>query len=243
MLYADIHRHLDGSLRPSTVAELAARQGLTVPPDLAFHAGMGLDQALSRFAFTLSLLQQPDAVTRVASEICEDAASEGVSTLELRFAPQLHGGGSIPEIVDAALDGIAGRAGLTLCLLYGQAPTVGDALLDAATAILDLGARRIGHGTTLLDDPEVLALVLDRQVTIEACPTSNWHVGAVPSVAAHPLPQWLERGVRACINTDNTLLSAVDAPEEYRRAASIPGMSPALLQQALAAGHAAAFQR
>jgi adenosine deaminase len=38
---ADLHRHLDGSLRPATVADLAAKRGLSVPPDLAFSCGMG----------------------------------------------------------------------------------------------------------------------------------------------------------------------------------------------------------
>ena len=66
---AELHLHLDGSLRLSTVRELAARAGLPVPPDLLFHAGMGLTEALSRFAFTLSLLQQPAEVRRVASEL------------------------------------------------------------------------------------------------------------------------------------------------------------------------------
>ncbi len=47
---ADLHRHLDGSLRRSTVEELASRAGLTVPEALAFSPGMGLSAALSRFA-------------------------------------------------------------------------------------------------------------------------------------------------------------------------------------------------
>ncbi|HZV00670.1 MAG TPA: adenosine deaminase, partial [Planctomycetota bacterium] len=85
----DLHRHLDGSLRPSTVRELAARKGVAVPPDLPFRQGMGLAAALERFRFTLSLLDTADAVRRVAREICEDAAAEGVTTLEVRFAPQL----------------------------------------------------------------------------------------------------------------------------------------------------------
>src|SRR6185369_6374685 len=119
---ADLHRHLDGSLRPSTIAELAREAGVRVPDDLAFSPGMGLDAALSRFAFTLSLLQSPAAVKRVAAEICEDAAAEGVTTLEIRFAPQLHRGAGIEAIVEAAITGIAGRAGLILCGLYGEPP-------------------------------------------------------------------------------------------------------------------------
>jgi adenosine deaminase len=297
MPLADLHRHLDGSLRPSTLEELAARAGRAVPGDLAFSPGMGLGAALSRFAFTLSLIQRPAEVRRIAAEICEDAAAEEVTTLEIRFAPQLHKGGSIESIIDAALEGIAGRAGLILCGLYGEPPSLLGELVEHAAsrpgvvgidlaggpaptqefqladyaapfrraaalglgrtvhagegrppeeirvAIAELGAQRIGHGTTLLDDPAVLDLVIARGVTIEACPTSNVHTGAIPSVAAHPLPRWLQFGVRACINTDNTLLSAVDAPEEHRRALAIPGMDSSLCERAIACGHAARFSR
>ena len=293
---ADLHRHLDGSLRPSTVEELAARARVAVPVDLEFHAGMGLEAALSRFAFTLSLLQTPAAVRRVAEEICEDAQAEGVRTLEIRFAPQLHRGAEPEAIVDAALEGIAGRAGLLLCGLYGEpveqlerlvtiaaergaagidlaggpAPFHTVALADYArpcararelglgvtihaaegrppaeirAAIEQLHAQRIGHGTTLLDDPSVVELVLERKVTIEACPTSNMHTGVIASTNEHPLPKWLSLGVRACINTDNTLLSDVDSRTEHARAAAMPGMTSELLEAAIGFGHAAAFAK
>jgi adenosine deaminase len=285
----DLHRHLDGSLRPSTVRELAAGRGVEVPEPLAFQPGLGLQAALARFAFTLSLLDRPEAVSRVASEICEDAEQDGVTTLEIRFAPQLHG--DIPSFVDAALEGIAGRAGLILCGLYGEPPGLLEQLasqrgvvgLDLAggplpqhrwsladysgafelaaqrglgrtvhagegrpaseirDAVQLLGAQRIGHGTSLLNDPGVLGLVLESGVCIEACPTSNWHVGVLDRVEDHPLARWLDLGVRACVNTDNTLLSQVTASEEHRRAAGLVGMTPALLERAIACGHAAAF--
>ncbi len=294
---ADLHRHLDGSLRPETARALAADMGLEVPADLPFRPGLGLDACLARFAFTLSLLQSPDAVARVAGEICADAAAEGVTTLEIRFAPQLHRGAPTEAIVDAALDGVAGRAGLILCGLYGEAPDVlqhlvtiaesrpGVVGLDLAggpapghaftladyapafrraaelglgrtvhagegrppaeirAAIEVLGATRIGHGTTLLDDPSVVELVLERGVTLEACLTSNWHVGAIPRVADHPLARWLALGVRACVCSDNTLLSATDAAAELRHARALPGMTDALLRRAVEHGHAAAFRR
>lgn len=294
---ADLHRHLDGSIRPSTLQELAASLGHAVPRDLPFSAGMGLEAALARFAFTLSLLQDPPAVRRVAAEMCDDAAREEVGTLEIRFAPQLHRGARIDAVVDAALEGCAGRAGVILCGIYGEPPSVLDELVRVAAsrpgvvgidlaggplpthrstmasyapafrrardaglgrtvhagegrppseiraAIELFDAQRIGHGTTLLDDPSVLDLVLERGVTLEACPTSNVHTSVIPSLQAHPLPRWLELGVRACVNTDNTFFSAVDSPEEHRRAASIPGMTPGLLAAAVAHGHAAAFRR
>lgn len=292
---ADLHRHLDGSLRRSTLEQLAAEAGVTLPPSLAFHAGMGLEAALACFSVTLSVLQTPSAVQRVAAEMCEDAAAENVTTLEIRFAPQLHKGGSPAEIVDAALAGIAGGAGLILCGLYGEPPDVlhshvalgrtrpgvvgidlaggpasdhrfamgdyeapfsrardqglgrtvhageGRPPAEIAVAIRRLHAQRIGHGTTILQDPAVVDLALERQITLEACVTSNHQVGAITAPEEHPLPRWLARGLRGCICVDNTLLSEVNALEEHRRVAALPGMTPALLEQAIANGHAGAF--
>ncbi len=295
MTLSDLHRHLDGSLRPSTLAELRQEAGLDVP-DVRFFAGMGLQAALANFVVTLSVLQSPGAVRRVAAEICEDAAADGVHALEIRFAPQLHGDDP-GAIVDAALEGIAGRAGLILCGLYGEDPAILDAHVELArtrpgvvaidlaggpvpghsydladyvrpftrardlgigrtvhasegrppheihTAVQVLHAQRIGHGTTLLDDAHVLDLVRQRGVTIEACPTSNWQVGVIDSVEAHPMAQWLRQGVRVCVNTDNTLMSDVTASEEHARAGHIEGMTPDLLAAAVQFGREAAFRR
>ncbi|MGE0709880.1 MAG: adenosine deaminase [Planctomycetota bacterium] len=293
----DLHRHLDGSLRASTVEELARERQRYVPRRLKFTRGMGLDEALSRFGFLLSLLQEPAAVRRVAAEICEDAAQEGVSVLELRFAPQLHRAAPLEEVVDAALEGAAGRAGIILCGLYGEPPELLGRLVEAAAtrpgvvgldlaggpsptqrwiledyarpfrraaelglgrtvhasegrppeeiaiAIEVLGAQRIGHGTTLLEDPAVLDLVVERGVTLEACLSSNEHTGAIERVSEHPLPQWLRAGVKVCLCTDNTFLSDTTLPRERDLARRIKGMNEELLARTLEHGRAAAFRR
>jgi adenosine deaminase len=292
---ADLHRHLDGSLREVTLRELAAAAGVEVPSNLRFTPNMGLGQALACFRVTVAALQRADALRRVASEICEDAAREEVTTLELRFAPQLHG--AIEPAIDAVLDGLAGRAGLILCALYGDSPAEvevlvragaqrkgvvaidlagGPALVNAwklgdyarpfrlaaelglgrtvhagegrppseiRTAIVELGAQRIGHGTTLLADPEVVELVRERGVVIEACLTSNLHTGVIRQIADHPLPRWLAAGVRACICTDNTLFSATSSEAEHALARALPGMTDELMEQAIRTGHATAFSR
>ena len=293
----DLHRHLDGSLRPETALSLAKRLDVPLPSPLEFRPGIGLEGALARFEFTLRLMQEPEVVRQVASEACEDALAEGVTTLELRFAPQLHGGGSMGEVVDAALEGIADRAGLVLCGLYGESPEVLGQLVDAgapragvvgidlaggpqtgdgyrledysdvfhgaagaglgrtvhaaegrspqeiAVAIEKLGAQRIGHGTTILEAPDVVALVREREVTLEACVTSNVHTGVIEDIADHPLPRWIDLGLRVCVCADNTLFSRTDAAEELRRVATIPGMDEAKLDQVVAEGHRAAFRR
>jgi adenosine deaminase len=294
---ADLHRHLDGSLRLSTLKELLAAKGKSVRRDLTFRPGMGLERALERFAQTLAGLQEPPAVKRVAAEMVEDAAREGVTTLEVRFAPQLHRGAPPEAIIDAALEGLAGKAGLILCGLYGEPPAVLEGLVAAAAtrpgvvgidlaggpssehrwilesyrhaftrakelgigrtvhagegraaeeirmAIEVLGAQRIGHGTTLLEDDDALRLVLERGVTIEVCLTSNLHTDAIPSLKEHPLPEWLKRGVKVAICTDNTLLSDTDAPKEHKRVLDLRGVTRDALERMIAQGHAAAFKR
>lgn len=292
----DLHRHLDGSLRPQTLRQLADERGLVVPDTLGFWPGMGLDAALAQFAFTLSLLDTPEAVSRVAAECVEDAEADGVGVVEVRFAPQLHGP-PLDVVVDAALRGLDGCAGLILCVLYGDAPDLAEALVDLAIpragvvgidlaggplpthrfgmrdygpafqragrhglgrtvhagegrppaeiglAIEALGAERIGHGTTVLEDPAVTELVLRRGVTLEACLTSNWQVGVISELAAHPLPRWLDMGIRACVNTDNTLLSDTTSAAEHRLARALPGMTDALLGRAIHCGLTACFTR
>ncbi len=295
--FADLHRHLDGSLRLQTLQELAAQLSIEVPQELCFFQGMGLMEALSRFEVTLSVLQTADAVKRVAGEICEDAISDNVTNLEIRFAPQLHKGAPIETIVDAALDGIDGRAGLILCVLFGESPEVPAKLVEVAssrsgvvgldlaggpsgsdrwamadyaqafdearqvgigrtvhagegrppeeirTAIELLHAQRIGHGTTMLDDMSVVDLVLERDVTIEACPTSNMHVGAIATVADHPIAKWLELGVTVCVCPDNTLLSDVTSSQEHQRVARIQGIEAEQMARIIEAGHRGIFSR
>lgn len=294
---ADLHRHLDGSLRISTVEELAGRNGIPIPEPLYFWRGMGLEAALACFQFTLSLLQEPETVTRVAAEMCEDAEHEGVTTLEIRFAPQLHNGAAVEAVIDAAIQGVDGRAGLILCGLYGEPPEVLLGLVEAArtrpevvgidlaggpqgshdwrmtdyatafqrasdlgigrtvhagegrppgeirVAIEQLRAQRIGHGTTILQDPSVVELAVAREVTLEACVTSNVQTGVVTAVEEHPVHHWLEAGLKACVCVDNTLFSDLTAPEELRRVGKIPGMNPMSLDRLVACGHEAAFRR
>ena len=112
---------------------------------------------------------------------------------------------------------------------------------EIRVAIEVLDAQRIGHGTTLLDDPRLVDLVRERDVCIEACVSSNLHVGAIPHLEAHPIAQWLAQEVPVCICTDNTLLSDVSAPEEYQRVAKLPAMDEDKMARAIRAGHSAAF--
>ncbi len=94
----DLHCHLDGSLRLSTLIELAQERGVKLPSetpegllDLVFKEQYrDLPDYLHGFAYTCAVLTDEEALERVAYELGQDCLAEGVHYLEVRFAPQLH---------------------------------------------------------------------------------------------------------------------------------------------------------
>ncbi len=94
----DLHLHLDGSLRLSSLIEMAKSQRLELPSceesgmnELVFkerYANLG--EYLAGFAYTVGVLQTPENLERAAYELAEDSHNEGVRYIEVRFAPQLH---------------------------------------------------------------------------------------------------------------------------------------------------------
>lgn len=108
-------------------------------------------------------------------------------------------------------------------------------------AVLELGAERIGHGIRAIEDPAVVDLLLEREIPLEVCPTSNLHTSTVPSYRAHPLPALLRRGVRATLNSDDPSISGIDLTHEYRVAASELALLPAEIRRLQENALAAAF--
>ena len=112
-----LHDHLDGGLRPSTIIDLASEYGYddlpTTDPDaLATWIRRGADRKslelyLETFAHTVGVMQERDAIVRVAAECAEDLAADGVSYAEVRMAPELctERGLTLDEAVEAMLDG------------------------------------------------------------------------------------------------------------------------------------------
>ena len=85
--------------------------------------------------------------------------------------------------------------------------------------------ERIAHGPGTIDDPELMAELRSRVVTLDLCPTSNWQAGIVPSVAAHPLARLHRAGVPVTLNTDDTTVSDITLSEEYVGAVEQVGLT------------------
>jgi len=282
---AELHVHLDGSLRPSTIIELAPEVGLEIPssdPEELAHAlsasgSKDLADYLSKFSTTLALMQTAEALERTAFELAADSAAENIRYLEVRYSPVLHtsDGMALEDAVAAPLKGLAKaeaelgiRTGLIICGIRSLDPTVSLRLAELAVAFKDQGvvgfdlagaepgnpardhlaafqhairnnlaltihagegdgaesiaqavhecnARRIGHGTRLLEDPALEAFVNDFRIPLEVCLTSNVQTRVAPTFGDHPLRRYFDAGLVVTLNTDNRLFSETTLTDEY----------------------------
>lgn len=124
------------------------------------------------------------------------------------------------KVLDAARD-----AGLRL--LHHAGETRGP---ESVREAITLGhTARLGHGIRVLDDPELVALVRDRGIPLEVCPSSNVTLGLAPSLAGHPLPRLREAGLAVTVNTDIPMIAGTSSTEEYARIRAAFGYSDEIL--------------
>jgi len=161
-----LHDHLDGGVRPATLLDLAAETGYQALPAsdpdalagwfTAAASSGSLERYLETFAHTVALMQDRDAIVRVAAECAEDLADDGVVYAEVRFAPELHVEQelSLPEVIEAVLEGFA--QGTASAASRGRA-VVMRALLTAmrhaarSTEIAELAVRYRDRGVAGFD--------------------------------------------------------------------------------------------
>ncbi len=282
---AELHVHLDGSLRPQTMIELAVAGGVTLPHAEAEALGgyMHVDERtdlpgyLERFGVSLSVMQTYEGLERIAYELAEDSARENVRWLEVRFCPALHTERelTLEQALEAPLAGLERarrefdiQTGVIVCALRSRHPRQSMQLAQLAVEYMGRGvvaydlagaekgypasdhaeafdhaaannlpitihageaygpesisqaihrchARRIGHGTRLGEDRDLLGYVRDFRIPLEVCPTSNVQTGATRELSTHPIRDYYDRGIVVTVSTDNRLMSGVSLTDEY----------------------------
>ncbi|MFL5550645.1 MAG: adenosine deaminase [Gemmatimonadaceae bacterium] len=308
---AELHCHLDGSVRPETLLDLAREHRVQMPKQtpeelaafMRVDDAQSLEDYLRRFDVTISVLQSEEALERVAYELAEDAAEDGVRYIEVRNAPILNvvQGLTLVQAIEAPLRGLRRAendfgiiARFILCGLrqfppadslemaklavefknegvvafdlaggekgnpaadhagafqyareHNLAVTVhageGDGSDSVRQAVHICGADRIGHGTRLIEDPELTQYVNDRRIALEVCLTSNVQTRVADSYASHPLREYFDRGLNVTLNTDNRLMSATTLTDEYVFAAEHLGFTVEELAAVALNGFESAF--
>lgn len=285
----DLHVHLDGSIRVGTIRDAANKMGVKLPTQdlkkLAKYVQAppdcrSLSDFLGAFEVFYPALKDPEVLERISYELCEDAASENIRYMEVRFAPvlQVRAGFPMEEVVKSVLKGLKRgrrdfkiRAPLLLCCYRSEPPVTsiqtvnlalkfredGVAGIDLAGdeahfpvgerkkafliarkndlpatvhageaggvenirfALDVLGARRIGHGVCLKEDPALLEKVKRKRIPLEMCITSNVQTQAVKEYDLHPFREYYDLGIPVTMNTDDRSVSNITLTSEIIRA-------------------------
>eukprot|EP01104_Vermistella_antarctica_P015914 TRINITY_DN5322_c0_g1_i1.p1 TRINITY_DN5322_c0_g1~~TRINITY_DN5322_c0_g1_i1.p1 ORF type:complete len:817 (-),score=184.20 TRINITY_DN5322_c0_g1_i1:17-2344(-) len=196
---AELHRHLDGSLRISTIIDLAREQDVTLPATgeeelrkmvCVTEDCASLEEYLLGFKISLSVLQKPYAITRTMYEVCEDAVNDGVRYIEVRFSPILHvnEGMCLTSVMEAICEGQAMAehrlpitARVIVCGMRHMSPTVTKSLAEVAwryrhkgVAAFDLAGPEDGFSSH--DHKEAFALMRRKciNITLHAGEGAGW---------------------------------------------------------------------
>lgn len=292
----ELHCHLDGSLRIETILDLAQRQNVSLPSydasGLTKILSIGkkrgtLEEYITRFDITLSVMQTRDSLKRIAYELIEDVAAENIRYIEIRYSPILHtsNGMTLDEAIFSVRDGLKKgekdfgvRSGIIVCGIRHISPEASLKLADLCVrfknkgvvgfdlagaeenfpakdhreafymilnhninatihageafgptsihqAIHYCGAHRIGHGTRLKEDKDLMRYVNNHRIPLEICLTSNWHTFSVRSLKHHPMRYYYDQGIRVTLNTDNRLMSNTTLTKEFGLARDLFGFT------------------
>ena len=294
--FIDLHRHLDGNIRPQTILELAQQHNISLPADnleqLLPHVQIqgkesNLMSFLQKLDYGVAVLADLDACKRIAYENVQDAYLQGLHYAELRFSPYymaMKHNLAIGDVVAAVVDGIklgqkdfpvkinligilsrtfgtqqchqelagllahqnelvaidlAGdelgkpgelfvdhfkrvqQAGLQVTIHAGEA----DGASSIWQAINELKATRIGHAVNAIHDEKLMDYMIEHNIAIESCLTSNYQTGSIVDMANHPIKQFLAKGLLVCLNSDDPAVQGVDMKNEYTLAAKEVGLT------------------
>jgi adenosine deaminase len=176
-------------------AETGARTMIIVDMDKAYGADAGLELVTELVALRRQRAPGTDRVIGIGM----DSTELGVDPLS--FAPAYRA---------------AAAAGLHRTGHQGE----NSSAAAVGAVAVDLGAERIDHGLSLIEDPDLVAFFADRRIPLTMCPTSNVVIAnAFASVGGHPLPALREAGVLVTVNTDDPALTDLDLAREYETCA------------------------
>jgi len=258
---AELHIHLEGTTRPSTREEFAARTGVSIPRGFT-----DLNSFIESYLLSWQTMTQLGDYARLVREYCEDAARSGIRYAELQMAmigrpydqlaeaveeaqrqrdvvvkfiidvpralpvevgwAMLEKAKGVDDVVAIGLGGPEDGfpAGLFTELFaeakrrgYKSAPHSGeDVGPEAVQHTIDtLAPERILHGVRSVEEPTVVQSLVDNNIALALCPTSNLLLGVCPTIEQHQLRELWAAGVTFSVNTDDPGFFDCDLTGEY----------------------------
>ena len=229
----ELHCHLDGSIRPTTLRTIAEKQNIPLPQDeqalkelvVAPEKCTDLNDYLTRFDFVLTCLQTAEALQAAAYDVISQAAEDGVAYIEVRFAPSQHTekGLRLPEIVTAVLTGLKQgeedfgvKSNALLCGMRHDQQQAIEKIVHLAHDFRETGVVGFDLAGNEVDFPpytfeDVLALANQLSIPL---------TGTVKTLAEYPFQQFIEAGLAVCINTDNRTVSDTTLTKEFMKLAT-----------------------
>ena len=154
----------------------------------------------------------PEWCARTLEETIEVASEAGIVGITIGGSEHTFPPGPYAQVYRRA-----GAAGLGRSVHAGEAAGAENVW----TALHDLGVERIGHGIRAVEDRSLVDHLVERQVPLEVCPTSNLRTGVVASWAAHPVVELIERGARVTINSDDPTYFECSLAGDLRQVAAL----------------------
>jgi len=201
--------YAEASISPSDFA----RHGLSVG-DIATAVRSGLDEVGAvEVGLIVDLVRDtgPEKCMNTLEQVIEVAGSAGIVGItiggsEHAFPPQL--------FVDVYRRAESAGLGLTAHAGEAAGPT------SVWSVLQDLHVSRIGHGVRSVEDADLINYLVEHQIPLEVCPTSNIRTGVVESWDRHPVFELIERGARVTINSDDPLFFGSSVASDLRSVAS-----------------------
>ena len=178
--------------------------------------------------FGVSLLWIFDAVRNFGPEAAQLVAGEAVRFRDRNVVGIGLGGDERKGPAEMFKDVYAYAAGHGLHLTAHAGESAGP---ESVWGALNMGAERIGHGLTAEQDPELIEILVERQVPVEICLTSNVRTQCLARASDHPMGRYFHQGLMTTINTDDPAMFGVTLNQEYQAAQDLFDFSDEQLRE------------
>lgn len=172
-----------------------------------------------------------EAAVRVANNALKESVpcvtGFGLGGDELNYPPKL-----FKKAYDIA------RAGGLYCTVHAGEFAPASGMVEAMEY---LPIQRIGHGVQIIHCAETIAMVKDRQIALEVCPSSNIFLGLFESLATHPFPKLLDAKIPISISSDDPPFMRTTLAQEYERVQQAYGYSDEIMNEITATAIEFAF--